>query len=169
MQKEVERRRRETINAGITQLGLLLPPGAPSHPAPPSSSAPSAPGAAPSSVASPPPPQSAAAAAKVNKAHVLTRAAAYITQLREQQARTIDQWTLDKLLADQNLKHARDECDRLRAENEALRERVAQLEGAGGGLGGGATAANGGTKRAAPDEPGAIEGADAAKKARVEP
>ncbi|GAA5823032.1 hypothetical protein JCM3770_005708 [Rhodotorula araucariae] len=163
--KEVERRRRETINAGITQLATLLPPetssGTPSLAVPALGTAVSA-SAVPTLAAAAQP--SASAASKVNKSHTLARAASYITQLREEQARTIDQWTLEKLLADQTLKGVREENDRLQRENDALRAQVARLGGSGEG------AVNGVGKRVAPDEE--VDGmGDAAsvKKARVDP
>ncbi|GJN93715.1 hypothetical protein Rhopal_006772-T1 [Rhodotorula paludigena] len=148
--KEVERRRRETINNGITQLATLLP------------DANGSPGAAPSSSAA-----ALSAASKVNKSLVLTRAAEYITQLRDElaqlkteQARNIDQWTLEKLMSDQTLAGARDETAALRRENDALRRRVEELGGSvadvvNGGLAG---------KRVAE---GAPDGGDPGKRARA--
>ncbi|GAA5928159.1 hypothetical protein JCM1841_006148 [Sporobolomyces salmonicolor] len=113
--KEVERRRRETINAGISSLAALLPPLSPSDD--PHSQSPTT------------------APSKLNKGLILSRAAAYIEALKAAEASNIERWTLEKLLSDQAMGELRGECERLRREGskweeevEALRERVRVLE-----------------------------------------
>ncbi|GAA5961309.1 hypothetical protein JCM21900_006515 [Sporobolomyces salmonicolor] len=113
--KEVERRRRETINAGISSLAALLPPLSPSDD--PHAQSPTT------------------APSKLNKGLILTRAAAYIEALKAAEASNIERWTLEKLLSDQAMGELRGECERLRREGrkweeevEALRDRVRVLE-----------------------------------------
>ncbi|KWU41508.1 hypothetical protein RHOSPDRAFT_6327, partial [Rhodotorula sp. JG-1b] len=90
--KEVERRRREAITAGINALAALLPPEI--HAASPSSSGPIA-----------------ATTATANKGLTLQRAVSYITELQLEQKRTIEQWTLEKLLMSQRVRELETERD----------------------------------------------------------
>ncbi|GAA5906098.1 hypothetical protein JCM5296_001045 [Sporobolomyces johnsonii] len=149
--KEVERRRRETINAGISSLAALLPPLSPSDPHTHTQSPTTAP-------------------SKLNKGLILSRAAEYIEALKAAEASNIERWTLEKLLSDQALGELRSECERLRREAgewerevAALRERVRGLEAgeAADGLGL-VNAVNANGKRAA-------EAADGGEQKRLRP
>jgi bHLH factor len=80
--KEVERRRRETINEGINELAKIVP------------------------------------GCEKNKGSILQRAVSYITQLRENEAKNIEKWTLEKLLTDQAIAELSAANDKLKNENE---------------------------------------------------
>ncbi|KAK3113316.1 basic helix-loop-helix protein [Teratosphaeriaceae sp. CCFEE 6253] len=98
--KEVERRRRETINEGINELAKIVP------------------------------------GCEKNKGSILARAVQFITQLKENETRNIEKWTLEKLLTEQAIAELSASCDRLkgdcgRAWGEAGRwKRAAGGEGA---------------------------------------
>jgi len=86
--KEVERRRRETINEGITELARIVP------------------------------------GSEKNKGSILQRAVAYIAQLKENEQKNIEKWTLEKLLLDQAITELSSSGDRLKAElNYTMKER----------------------------------------------
>ncbi|KAM0751516.1 hypothetical protein T439DRAFT_324700 [Meredithblackwellia eburnea MCA 4105] len=107
--KEVERRRRETINDGINDLKKIVP------------------------------------GCEKNKGSILQRAVQYIQQMKEDEARNIEKWTLEKLLMDQSMGDLRDEVegfrkhvdiievenDQLRQENDHLRAEIVRLSGGG--------------------------------------
>ncbi|GAA5929381.1 uncharacterized protein JCM15063_004136 [Sporobolomyces koalae] len=101
--KEVERRRRETINAGLDALAALLPPP-------------------------PPPPPGTLRPVKPNKSEILGQGINYIQQLKRQQQAESNKTTLEKLLKDQEIKKCQQELDKLREENERLKQRVEDLE-----------------------------------------
>jgi hypothetical protein len=84
----VERRRRETINEGITELSKIVP------------------------------------GCEKNKGSILQRAVAYIAQLKENEQKNIEKWTLEKLLLDQAITELSASGDRLKADlNIAIKER----------------------------------------------
>lgn len=53
-----------------------------------------------------------------NKGSILQRAVTYITQLRENEAKNIEKWTLEKLLTDQAISELSAANDKLKSENE---------------------------------------------------
>lgn len=116
MQKEVERRRRETINQGLDQLQALLPPP------PPPLVPPGTPGAQ-----------------RQNKSDILGHAINHIKEMRQSAQVDYNTWTLEKLLKDQEIKKGQQEIASLKEENMALRKRLQELEGSveqgGGGEG----------------------------------
>lgn len=110
-QKEVERRRRETINAGLDALSALLPP------------------------APPPPPGSVTGgrAAKPNKSEILGQGINYIKTLKKAQQAESNKWSLEKMLRDQEIKKGQQEIEKLKEENEQLKKRIEELGSGGGG------------------------------------
>ncbi|KAI9890521.1 MAG: basic helix-loop-helix protein [Vezdaea aestivalis] len=76
--KEVERRRRETINEGINELAKIVP------------------------------------GCEKNKGSILQRAGSYITQLKENEKKNIDKWTLEKLLTEQAITELVSNNDKLK-------------------------------------------------------
>ncbi|GAB7365701.1 hypothetical protein MBLNU230_g7040t1 [Neophaeotheca triangularis] len=78
--KEVERRRRETINEGINELAKIVP------------------------------------GCEKNKGSILSRAVAFIQQLKENETQNIEKWTLEKLLTEQAIQELSSSCDKLKAE-----------------------------------------------------
>ncbi|MCJ1266358.1 basic helix-loop-helix protein [Lobaria immixta] len=80
--KEVERRRRETINEGINELAKIVP------------------------------------GCEKNKGSILQRAVQYITQLRENETKNIEKWTLEKLLTEQAIAELSGSNDKLKGELE---------------------------------------------------
>jgi hypothetical protein len=59
-----------------------------------------------------------------NKGSILQRAVAYISQLKENEQKNIEKWTLEKLLLDQAITELSSSGDRLKADlNEAVRQR----------------------------------------------
>lgn len=95
LQKEVERRRRGTINQGINELSALMPTGGSSDKA---------------------------------KGAILNRAVTYIRQLKENEARNIEKWTLEKLLMDQAMGELQATIDETRRRWEEERAKVQALE-----------------------------------------
>lgn len=83
--KEVERRRRETINDGINELAKIVP------------------------------------GCEKNKGSILARAVQYIQQLKDNEAATIEKWTLEKLLTDQAINELSQQVEMLKSENERVR------------------------------------------------
>ncbi|GAA5834847.1 hypothetical protein JCM5353_004898 [Sporobolomyces roseus] len=112
--KEVERRRRETINQGLDQLQALLPPP------PPPLVPPGTPGAQ-----------------RQNKSDILGHAINHIKEMRQSAQVDYNTWTLEKLLKDQEIKKGQQEIASLKEENMALRKRLQELEGSGEQGGGG--------------------------------
>lgn len=155
-QKEVERRRREAINAGIAALNALLPAdfdlgghdssstspqASSSHEGLPPIDANGLPipplpqGPEPSTSTSrakkgsTPTPSAAAGAAPTsnsNKGLTLQRAVRYIQQFDAERQRLIDKWTLEKLLMEQQIRE-------LERERDAWRQECLRLGGGGGG------------------------------------
>ncbi|GAA5838586.1 hypothetical protein JCM3766R1_006020 [Sporobolomyces carnicolor] len=123
--KEVERRRRETINAGLDALAALLPP----TPAPP------------------PGPAGSARAAKPNKSEILGQGIEYIHTLKRAHHEDSNRWGLEKVLKDQEIKRLQAEVDKLKETNNALIRRVEELE-AGAPTGGDGPAAEDDAERA---------------------
>ncbi|KAL1878811.1 hypothetical protein VTK73DRAFT_7464 [Phialemonium thermophilum] len=82
--KEVERRRRETINEGINELSKIVP------------------------------------GCEKNKGSILHRAVAFITQLKQNEERNIEKWTLEKILTEQAI-------DELSASNDKLKQECERL------------------------------------------
>lgn len=113
-QKEVERRRRETINQGLDQLQALLPP-------PPVPSL----------------PVGTAGTQKQNKSDILGHAINHIKEMRQTAQVDYNNWTLEKLLKDQEIKKGQQEIVSLKEENEKLKKRLQELEGSGTTAGGG--------------------------------
>lgn len=121
-QKEVERRRRETINTGINELKAIVP-----------SSNGGGGGEKPSA--------GAGSSGTNNKGAILREAVAYIHQLRAAETTNIEKWTLEKMLGEQRERALQEEVeryraawedrgrelDRLRGENERLRAEVERL------------------------------------------
>ena len=95
MQKEVERRRRGTINAGINELGLIVPNSGSGERA---------------------------------KGAVLSRAVVYIRQLKENEARNIEKWTLEKLLMDQAMGDLQAQMEDMRRRWDDDRSRLGMVE-----------------------------------------
>jgi len=93
--KEVERRRRGAINAGINELSALMPTGGSSDKA---------------------------------KGAILSRAVTYIRQLKENEARNIEKWTLEKLLMDQAMSELQATIDETRRRWDEERSKVQALE-----------------------------------------
>ncbi|KAJ7888086.1 hypothetical protein B0H14DRAFT_2337365, partial [Mycena olivaceomarginata] len=118
--KEVERRRRGTINDGITELGRIVPNGAGTE--------------------------------NAAKAAILSRAVQYIHHLKENEARNIEKWTLEKLLMDQamgDLQVQLDEIRRMWEEERAGRQRAEQeLEAVRAEMGAGGEGEGGESKKA---------------------
>lgn len=84
----MERRRREAINEGITELAKIVP------------------------------------GCEKNKGSILQRAVAYIGQLKENEQKNIEKWTLEKLLLDQAITELGASGDRLKADlNYVSKER----------------------------------------------
>ncbi|KAJ7270671.1 hypothetical protein B0H12DRAFT_1008823 [Mycena haematopus] len=100
------------------------------------------------------------------KGAILSRAVQYIHHLKENEARNIEKWTLEKLLMDQamgDLQVQLDEIRRMWEEERMLRQRAEQeLEG----LRGNSAPSSSGEKRATP-EGGEAEGGDS-KRQRTE-
>ncbi|KAL9098528.1 MAG: hypothetical protein Q9163_005827 [Psora crenata] len=84
--KEVERRRRETINEGINELAKIVP------------------------------------GCDKNKGAILQRGVQYITQLKDNETRNIEKWTLEKLLTDQAIQELSASVDKLKDEVRKARE-----------------------------------------------
>jgi transcriptional regulator CBF1 len=95
MQKEVERRRRGTINEGINELARIVPNSSGGDKA---------------------------------KGAILNRAVQYIHQLKENEARNIEKWTLEKLLMDQAMGDLQREMEESRRRWEEERTRADTLE-----------------------------------------
>lgn len=93
--KEVERRRRGTINSGINDLSAIVPSGPNGEKA---------------------------------KGAILARAVNYIRQLKENEARNIEKWTLEKLLMDQAMGDLQAQIEDLRKRWDEERGRVVVLE-----------------------------------------
>lgn len=113
-QKEVERRRRETINEGINELKAIVP------------------------------------GCDKNKGQILKQAVGYIQLLKDNEASNIEKWTLEKLLSDQAMREVQEreaEVTRLlricQEENEALRNEIEILKGAGISVVGQSSSSNG--------------------------
>ena len=83
--KQVERRRRETINDGINEIARIVP------------------------------------GCEKNKGSILNRAAAYIRQLKETEAASVEKWSLEKLLTDQAISE-------LNRQIEAYKAKLEQVE-----------------------------------------
>ncbi|KAJ7222248.1 hypothetical protein GGX14DRAFT_532231 [Mycena pura] len=102
------------------------------------------------------------------KGSILSRAVQYIHHLKENEARNIEKWTLEKLLMDQamgDLQVQLDEIRRMWEEERMARQRTEQeLEALRGGKAAGGSA---GEKRASP-EGGDAEGGDHSKKQRTD-
>lgn len=88
--KEVERRRRETINEGINELAKIVP------------------------------------GCEKNKGSILQRGVEYITQLKDNETRNIEKWTLEKLLTDQAISELSSSVDRLKEELQHTHREVAR-------------------------------------------
>ncbi|KAI9286039.1 hypothetical protein BC943DRAFT_322391 [Umbelopsis sp. AD052] len=95
--KQVERRRRETINDGINEIAKMVP------------------------------------GSEKNKGSILQRAAQYIQQLKDNEAATIEKWTLEKLLTDQAINELsqqvevlKNEVERLRQDNERMKRQLGE-------------------------------------------
>ncbi|KAL0081891.1 hypothetical protein J3Q64DRAFT_1753931 [Phycomyces blakesleeanus] len=84
--KQVERRRRETINDGINEIARIVP------------------------------------GCEKNKGSILQRAAAYIRQLKENEASTLEKWTLEKLLTDQAINELNRQVEVLKVELDRTRQ-----------------------------------------------
>ena len=95
LQKEVERRRRGTINAGINELGMIVPNSGSGERA---------------------------------KGAVLSRAVIYIRQLKENEARNIEKWTLEKLLMDQAMGDLQAQMEDMRRRWDDDRSRLGMAE-----------------------------------------
>ncbi|KAF9512834.1 hypothetical protein BS47DRAFT_1318001 [Hydnum rufescens UP504] len=93
--KEVERRRRGTINQGINELGMIIPNSGGGERA---------------------------------KGAVLNRAVIYIRQLKENEARNIEKWTLEKLLMDQAMGDLQAQMEDMRRRWDDDRSRLGMLE-----------------------------------------
>ncbi|KAF2861197.1 hypothetical protein K470DRAFT_193865, partial [Piedraia hortae CBS 480.64] len=78
--KEVERRRRETINEGINELAQIVP------------------------------------GCEKNKGSILQRAVQFIRQLKENETRHIEKWTLEKMLTEQAIGELSASCEKLKSE-----------------------------------------------------
>ncbi|KDQ08957.1 hypothetical protein BOTBODRAFT_59007 [Botryobasidium botryosum FD-172 SS1] len=89
--KEVERRRRGTINEGINELARIVPNSTGGEKA---------------------------------KGAVLSRAVGYIHQLKENEARNIEKWTLEKLLMDQAMGDLQTQLEEMRRRYEEERRRA---------------------------------------------
>lgn len=70
-----------------------------------------------------------------NKGSILQRAVQYITQLRQNETKNIEKWTLEKLLTDQAIEELdsgmtklKAERDRLNSENERLKAKIRSIE-----------------------------------------
>ncbi|KAG0173410.1 basic helix-loop-helix protein [Apophysomyces sp. BC1034] len=100
--KQVERRRRETINEGINEIARIVP------------------------------------GCEKNKGSILQRAAAYIQQLKDNEASTLEKWTLEKLLTDQAINELNRQVEFLKAELERTKQEnqylKRQLDESGDGL-----------------------------------
>lgn len=94
IQKEVERRRRGTINEGINELARIVPNSSGGEKA---------------------------------KGAVLSRAVGYIHQLKENEARNIEKWTLEKLLMDQAMGDLQSQLEDMRRRYEDERRRADDL------------------------------------------
>jgi bHLH factor len=93
--KEVERRRRGTINEGINELARIVPNTSGGDKA---------------------------------KGAILNRAVQYIHQLKENEARNIEKWTLEKLLMDQAMGDLQREMEEVRRRWEEERARADALQ-----------------------------------------
>lgn len=89
--KQVERRRRETINEGINALAAIVPN------------------------------------CEKNKGQILRSAAEYIQQLKENEAKVIEKWTLEKLCCEQAINELTEQVEKLKEENARLRDPSATL------------------------------------------
>ncbi len=96
--KQVERRRRENINEGITEISRIVP------------------------------------GCEKNKGSILNRAAAYIRQLKDTEAATLEKWTLEKLLTDQAINELnrqveafKSELERVKLENNYLKRELESI------------------------------------------
>ncbi|ORY93489.1 hypothetical protein BCR43DRAFT_497020 [Syncephalastrum racemosum] len=83
--KQVERRRRETINEGINALAAIVPN------------------------------------CEKNKGQILRSAAEYIQQLKENEAKVLEKWTLEKLCCEQAINELTEQVEKLKEENARLR------------------------------------------------
>ena len=63
-----------------------------------------------------------------SKGHVLMRACKYIHELKDAEARNVEKWTLEKMLADQAIQELTVENERLREEVLKLKNKVQELE-----------------------------------------
>ncbi|GAA5913738.1 uncharacterized protein JCM6883_000033 [Sporobolomyces salmoneus] len=115
--KEVERRRRETINAGLDRLAALLPP----VPTPPSGSGGGSVG-------------SSSRASKPNKSEILEQGIEYIQSLKKAHHEDSNRWGLERVLKDQEIRKLQLEIERLKETNEALVRKVEELEGGSTGV-----------------------------------
>jgi bHLH factor len=87
--KEVERRRRETINEGINELAKIVPN------------------------------------CEKNKGSILQSAVRFITELKANETKNIEKWTLEKLLTEQAISELSASCEKFKAE---CKRAWAQLE-----------------------------------------
>ena len=63
-----------------------------------------------------------------NKGSILQRAVQYIQQLRENETKNIEKWTLEKLLTDQAMAELVGSVEKLKAELERARGEIQRLE-----------------------------------------
>ncbi|BGP03152.1 hypothetical protein RTG_02545 [Rhodotorula toruloides ATCC 204091] len=116
--KEVERKRRETINQGITNLAALLPSELLTQSASPSDSTTST-----SKPTSKPPKET------TNKSTILSLTQSYILQLKASEQRIIEKWTLEKLLMEQRVREVEGEREGWRKRAELAEAEVKRLRG----------------------------------------
>ncbi|BGP35052.1 hypothetical protein JCM10296v2_006882 [Rhodotorula toruloides] len=116
--KEVERKRRETINQGITNLAALLPSELLTQSPSPADSTTSS--LKPSSK----PPKET-----TNKSTILSLTQSYILQLKASEQRLIEKWTLEKLLMEQRVREVEGERDGWRNRAELAEAEVKRLTG----------------------------------------
>ncbi|BGP27348.1 hypothetical protein JCM10295v2_006316 [Rhodotorula toruloides] len=127
--KEVERKRRETINQGISNLAALLPSELLTQPASPLTDS-ASPCTSTSNSKS-----SKAAKETTNKSTILGLTQSYILQLKASEQRIIEKWTLEKLLMEQRVKEVEGEREEWRKRAEMAEAEVKRLRGGSSGEG----------------------------------
>ncbi|GAA6062162.1 hypothetical protein JCM10212_002374 [Sporobolomyces blumeae] len=113
--KEVERRRRETINAGISAIALLLPP-------PPGAASTSGSSTTTTTTTT----TMATSTLRTNKSDILVEAANYIKHLKEKEQSDLNKWAIEKVLLDQRCAAKEKEADELA---RLLKEKEYECEG----------------------------------------